>query len=291
LDELEDRISKLFRRLAAGRLEPDDIVALPAGFEDASPQSMDDLVSSGRVHDPEILPFGRLTAEMGTIFDIGAHWGYTAAGIRSAGSDCPIISFEALAEHQRALMRLREIDPGYDYRIGPLGDRRRSVTLYNVLANDRPVFGINSVDGTTLIPSQAKHIAAAARAYCPGASTIDVKIAERRLETDTLDRILQAHAFRLPVDRIAAMKIDVEGYERNVVLGAKNTIAASKPLLLIEYNGIRNPILADLKRLGYRRALRDEDRLKAYDGSLFLNGYYFYHPARASEYQAVGLIA
>ncbi len=46
------------------------------------------------------------------------------------------------------------------------------------------------------------------------------------------------------------IKIDVEGYELNVVKGAKQTILRNKPYILVEDHGIKTPIVKYLEDLG-----------------------------------------
>jgi FkbM family methyltransferase len=55
------------------------------------------------------------------------------------------------------------------------------------------------------------------------------------------------------------MKIDVQGFEYEVLLGAKKTIMASKPILLIETPG--NPEIELLEGLGYRSFVYQDHKL------------------------------
>jgi FkbM family methyltransferase len=78
-------------------------------------------------------------------------------------------------------------------------------------------------------------------------------VAEARAETvtvTTLDELLPAHG----VAGVAAIKIDVEGLEPEVVEGARYTIAAHRPALVIEIAGAAlDP--ADERRRGMERTL------------------------------------
>lgn len=78
------------------------------------------------------------------------------------------------------------------------------------------------------------------------------------VEVETLDRLAEASA---PTDRpLRLLKIDVEGYEFEVLAGAKAVIEAHHPLIYCEFNDIllrdrgrsSLELLATLAELGYR---------------------------------------
>lgn len=50
-----------------------------------------------------------------------------------------------------------------------------------------------------------------------------------RVRTDTIDNLFSAH------DRVDVIKIDVEGYEHEVLQGARDTLRAKQPLLYFEF--------------------------------------------------------
>lgn len=57
----------------------------------------------------------------------------------------------------------------------------------------------------------------------------------------------------LEIDNVGFLKIDVEGYEKQVLDGSLHTIKKFKPLLMIEIrNNISNDIIVFLKKLGYK---------------------------------------
>lgn len=289
-DELALRIKDLYRKLASSSLSSDEMVDLPEGFEDAGPEAIDDLVAKKTVTEEDILPIARFKADMGTILDVGAHWGYTAVSMRNAGTTCPILSFEALAAHRRCLARFKEIDPNYDFHIGPVSDKPGEVVMYNIVANGTPITGINSIGGATLTEAHAQITADAARAYCGSTAHIDVKIGVYRAKTRVLDDLLDATKFRMQTQKIAVMKIDVEGHEAYVVRGGIRRIATSKPLLIVEYGGVNNPILDVIGKLGYKMARRDGDRIEPYDGAIAYMNQYFYHADKLPEYKKIGLM-
>jgi len=63
-----------------------------------------------------------------------------------------------------------------------------------------------------------------------------------KVKTDTIDNIIS--------EKVDFIKVDVEGFEYNVLKGAKNTISKYKPDIFLEYNN-NNKIVEYLKSLGY----------------------------------------
>lgn len=79
------------------------------------------------------------------------------------------------------------------------------------------------------------------------------------LEVDVLDQML------LNVDRIDLIKIDTEGHEFSILLGAKGTIQKYKPILILEIwtkednKKQYNKIKSFLAKIGYSRVDSIED--------------------------------
>lgn len=75
------------------------------------------------------------------------------------------------------------------------------------------------------------------------------------LTSDTIDNICQKNN----IQDVSILKIDIEGFEKEALLGAKNTLEKSKPVMLLEVNGhclrLRNQkpydVLQALEELNY----------------------------------------
>jgi FkbM family methyltransferase len=291
LEELVNRISTLYRSLADGSLAEQDTIELPSLFNDVEPTTVVKLYNDKTVSEEDTRAFSRFTAKMGTILDIGAHWGYTAISFRSAGTDCPILSFEALNAHKRCLAELKKIDGNYDFHIGPLSDKKADVQMYNLVAKGIPLTGINSIGGATLVETHVKIAAEAIVKYYGVSKAEDVKIGVYRTRTRTLDDVLATEKFAVPVKKIIGVKIDVEGHEVQVLRGGAKTINESKPLLMLEY-GTNFPILMnDLKKIGYKHGTRVEDRIEPSDDLVTGVNHFFYHPDHLTMYQEIGLMS
>lgn len=96
---------------------------------------------------------------------------------------------------------------------------------------------------------------------------------EATVRVDTLDHVLDAGA----ADRIAFIKIDVEGCERDVVLGARELIKRSRPVLYLEeHPGGDDGLRVLLRSLDYvlfhhRPALWGPDNFKGHHDNVFGN--------------------
>ena len=289
LEQLSGRVADLYRRLATGTLPTQDIVELPKLFDDTDPIHLANIYKTKQVTEADVLPLRHFTAKHGVILDIGAHWGYTAASMRSAGATSPIISFEALNAHERCLACLRELDDAYDYHIGAVSDAPGEVIMYNLVAHGTPITGINSIGGTTLTEGHAMITAQASRAYHPTVAKMDLKIGVYRTKSRTLDEILAKEKFWVTTAKVAAMKIDVEGHETQVLRGALKTVKKHKPLLMIEYGMAVAGMLQLVSSLGYKQAIRHDDWLEPVDLAPADINNFFYHPDQAAEYARIGL--
>jgi FkbM family methyltransferase len=257
---------------------------------DADPAAIQSVWDMGQVIEPDILPLKHFKEEDGAILDIGAHWGYTAASIRHTGTQCPIVSFEAMAANSPSLDRLRSLDPCYDFCLIALSDKESLASLYTLVVNGRPLTGINSIDGITLSLWHVDVGAEAARAYFPEANDFEVKLGRVLVKSLPLDSALQAKTFRVAVDKIAAIKTDVEGHEAEVIRGARSIIAQHQPLLIIEGAAGDLPAVREVEQLGYLPANRDGDQLFPSNEFIMKNNYYFYHPSRLNYLQSIGVI-
>jgi FkbM family methyltransferase len=174
---------------------------------------------------PELPMINLLRALAGTgrtFVDVGAHIGFYAVGL--APRFDRVLAFEPSRFQHQWLRRNVQLN-GYDHidiAQAALGDERGNATLH-VLSYEG---GLNS-----LAPDVASQ-------YQPiDAYTVPVEVLDDHGLTD-----------------VDLMKIDVEGYELPVLRGAAKTIAASRPLILIEVwvdAARRRDVRAQLEVFGY----------------------------------------
>lgn len=165
--------------------------------------------------------FCRLLHEGAVVVDAGAHVGqYTLLAARRVGPGGKVYAFEPLPDTRR---RLRENVALNDFN---------NVAVVGAALSDR--------DGTT-------RIAAGELGNTGSAALVDeggIEVECRRLDT-------------VVPERVDVLKLDVEGYEAEVLAGAERTLAASRPAVLFEVNDDRASEL--LRGLGYRLYSLGED--------------------------------
>lgn len=197
-------------------------------------------VTRHRPESSEIHRFGRLLREreIGLVVDVGANKGGFAGKVRAAGYAGPLISFEPLQEAHQILQTLAA--ESSTWTIAPrmaLGAEPGEARLH--------VAGNSS--SSSLLPMLKAHEEAA-----PGSAYI----AEETVQIQRLDGVLPGWLDPLPNRML--LKIDTQGYERQVLEGAagildKVDILQLELSLLPLYEGqwLLEEALARLNTLGY----------------------------------------
>lgn len=141
------------------------------------------------------------------VYDIGAHQGSWTNEVRAIFNSAHYYLFEANNCHESALKSLR-----FPYFITLLGDCQKMV----------PFYSINGT-GDSIFIEQTHH-------YKEGHYT------QKLIPMTTLDTLVQEHALPYP----DFVKMDVQGAEKLVILGGKNTLVHAEAILLeiaiLEYN-------------------------------------------------------
>jgi FkbM family methyltransferase len=137
------------------------------------------------------------------VLDVGANSGQYALGLRRAGFDGRIISFEPLAEPFSVLEGRAVRDPLWECERCALGEADGTISI-NVAGN--------AGESSSVLPMLKSH----QEAYPPANYVGTEEVPIHRLDT-VAPRILG------PTDRIF-LKIDVQGFEKHVLAGGKATI-------------------------------------------------------------------
>lgn len=140
------------------------------------------------------------------VFDIGSNTGQYAAGLRKAGYRGRMISFEPLSRPFASLERKASKDPLWDCRRYALGDVDGTVSI-NVAGN--------AAQSSSVLPMLKSHQDAYPPANYVGVEDVPVY---------RLDSV--APQLLRPND-ISFLKIDVQGFEKQVLAGSKSTLADS----------------------------------------------------------------
>ncbi|XBQ16390.1 MAG: FkbM family methyltransferase [Oceanicaulis sp.] len=196
--------------------------------------------------EPDFRLLERWSPEPGEVFvDVGANRGQSIDAIRLYHPDALIHAFEPNPRLALSLARLFEDDPAlavYRCGLGPKEETRRLfVPVYRGFVYD----GLASFDAEECRSwLNAKTVAA----FDPA-----------KLEVIGFD------ARTFPLDQLALpvgfLKLDVQGFERAVLTGARKTLETSAPLVLMENNTDGDAWLCE--ELGWTRAAFENGRLSA----------------------------
>lgn len=140
------------------------------------------------------------------VLDIGSNTGQYAAGLRKAGYKGRMISFEPLSQPFTVLESRASKDPLWDCRRYALGDADGTVSI-NVAGN--------AAQSSSVLPMLKSH----QDAYPPANYVGIEEVVVYQLDSVAPD-ILQ------PAD-VSFLKIDVQGFEKQVLAGSKSTLADS----------------------------------------------------------------
>ena len=151
----------------------------------------------------ELLPL----IEPGSVFfDIGSYYGYYA--LRAAQRGARAFAFEpASANYQRLA---------------------QNVALNADLRCETFQLALSDSVGTVAMSVAQEGNRGTGRIGAPS----DGSVATEEVATTTLDRFVREHG----IDRVDALKLDVEGAEGKVLAGGAETLARCRPVMLMEYN-------------------------------------------------------
>lgn len=142
-------------------------------------------------------------SQVGVILDVGANSGQYAAGLRAGGFDGRIVSFEPLSQPFVALKARASTDPLWEVRNCALGDSDGSISI-NIAGN--------AGESSSVLPMLKAH----QEAYPPANYVGDEHVTVHRLDSIAGD-------FLQPTDTVF-LKIDVQGFEKQVIAGAHSSI-------------------------------------------------------------------
>jgi len=175
-----------------------------------------------------------------TVFDIGANAGMSGRYLRNLGFRGTIVSFEPVMRYYRELEREAANDPHWLCENVAVGDAEGEMEI--------------NVSGAGGASSSFLQITAAATSHVPELAYVG----RERVRVRTVDALAREH---YPHGDRLFLKLDVQGYERNVLEGARETLDRIVGLR-IELSVLRcyegEPLLCDmlpyLQSLGFSLA-------------------------------------
>jgi FkbM family methyltransferase len=194
----------------------------------------------GIPHEAEYRLFAALEGVEGLFVDVGANAGQSARSLRIYNRSLDIVSFEPnpLLEPDLAYTK-RLLAERFEYRIGGLGSMNGLATLAVPVLRGMPQTAWATADRAALEASRARF-----QEWIGG----HFEITEVPIEIVRFDS-LDLH----PV----AVKIDVEGFESEVLKGMEETLRTDEPLLMLEHSEGADEIIALLGQRGYSIYLYD----------------------------------
>ena len=172
-----------------------------------------------KVHEPDFNAFKLICQNRPQLFlDIGANVGMSALSFFTLKSDAKVISFEPNPINYSYLDKLATKFENFQYMPVGIGDKPATLDFYYPIYNSKVMTALGSCDRL-----KAKSWLNENTIYFFDDNKLD--IAKTSVKIETLD------SFQLQPEFI---KIDVEGFEYQVLLGAENTINTYRPILLIE---------------------------------------------------------
>lgn len=272
---------------ATGDQSHETVIDHAAVEADSDPSWIHQMITHPKMHEPEFSIFRFFIDSSETILDVGANYGYSAASIWAGGSCASVMSFEANPAHKDCLEIIKKEKSGlFDYEICGLGSRKGEMEYTAPVVSGKAISGLASFTMKTQIPFLAtKNLPDHVQNYCSPDKMPELRFSTLKLPVMKLDDFFSDR----PV-KIAAIKIDVEGSEPDVLEGAQLTLMKHKPLIMIE-GGNRNIRVGELmSRLQYSYADFDEGFLIPTEAiSVNCNGFFF-HKDRLTEYRGRGII-
>lgn len=281
-------IDDLFCRLHNASLSESDLTDISAVNPHVHSETVDAWLRLKSVMEPDILPFRHLDDPETVILDIGAHLGYTAVSIRNLPVRNFIHSFEPVSVYNPMLERIRELDPKYSFSNVACSNVSSTLDAYNLVINGHLVGGTTSIGGKTFTKWLADYIASRlGENWLPVNRTYEAKLLRLPFHTARLDDCVFNAAWAHGDRRISGVKIDVEGHEREAILGCARVFREHRPLVVVEAQDI--PGMTEL--MGYFAYLpyeRTEDKIRPLQGHHY--NVYYVHKDMENFYRETALI-
>ena len=206
-----------------------------------------------RPHEPEFAAFALFPERRGLFLDVGANAGMSALSFRIFCRRNPILSIEPNPLHEKDLAYVGRLVRRFEYRLFAAGAENGSLTLHTPVFRGTPLTPFSAVTSRQAVEEHGfLRNYLGDRAHSSEFLIVSQEVPVRRLDD-----------FGLMPDFI---KIDVEEYEHEVLLGLRETLARTHPVLLLEGPTAETREL--LAEFGYHpflydgetRSLRKEDQ-------------------------------
>jgi FkbM family methyltransferase len=164
----------------------------------------------------------------GLFLDIGANDGISALGFRKFSVDYRILSLEPNLLLEPPLKKLRDSDALFDYKMVGVGSSASTVRFFT------PVYG--RIPLHTFTSANLENVRNGLRQALGSRAAEKATIREFSAEITTVDA--------LGVDP-SIVKIDAEGFDYDVLLGAAGTIRRTRPFITVEVAWSRRDLIQE----------------------------------------------
>lgn len=189
-----------------------------------------------KVQEPDFNALKLICDERSQLFlDVGANAGMSALSIFTLKPNAKVISFEPNPINYPYLDKLVDKFSDFQYMPVGLGDKSTSIDFYYPIYNGKKMTTLGSCNY-----AQAKGWLNTNTVYWFDANKLEVE--KITVEIKTLD------SFQLKPEFI---KIDVEGFEYEVLLGSQKTLENHRPILLIEGVDLGDKVYQQLQEWEY----------------------------------------
>jgi FkbM family methyltransferase len=169
--------------------------------------------------------------------DVGANSGISALSFRKLNKQTPILSIEPNPLHANRLKRLSKKLRPFEFLLKGVGDEETEITFYT------PIYK-HIVLHTFSSSSEEQVYEAVGKSYGPEIAK-NLKINQSSAHIVTLDQLNL---------KPSIIKIDAEGFDYKVLLGARKTIETERPFLMVEACHVNiAPFDLFFKNIGYER--------------------------------------
>jgi hypothetical protein len=126
--------------------------------------------------------------------------------------------------------------------------------------------------------------------YLPNVPVPRLQFTEMTWEVAPLDTVIGGRTFDVPLDNISAIKMDVEGFEADVIAGATGTLNRHQPMVMAEGANRDADVLRQMTALGYLFAdFNGESLTLTTRHSTRTSGFYL-HATKLEDYRKLGLL-
>ena len=259
---------------------------------DSDPVWMTGVLERTTLTEPEFAIFRFFNDDTDTVLDIGANYGYSAATIWAAGATSKILSFEPNPWHVVCLEQIKQMRPGiFDFVNIALGSSPGELNFVLPVIEGTGVSGLMSASIESEMDwAIPENVLLYMVNYLPNVALPRLQFTEMTWEVAQLDTVLAGRSFDVPTDAISAIKMDVEGFEADVVAGAVNTLHRHKPLVMLEGANRDPDVVRQMTALGYRYADFNGDTLNLMTRASTRTSGFFLHDSRLQQYRDKGLL-